>query len=184
MRCGRSTCENCPSIDVRRWSRQNKLWPTTGFSESWTFCGEPVGSIAVTNEPNTTVVSFAYWDDETNDWKTVSQTIRVVWTRCAFGGGRPWLRCPVPTCGRRVAIIYVAQTPLFACRKCHNLTYASQLELERGRLIHRARTIRMKLGGGPNLFDQFPARPKGMHNRTYLRQRAAYEVAAKRCGAV
>jgi hypothetical protein len=174
----RPTCENCLSIDVRDWSRQHKLWPTAGFNESWTWNGEPAGSISVANEPGAILLNFVCQEDDTNDWKKISQRISVVWTGCAFGGGRPWLKCPVSGCSRRVAIVYLAATPLFACRSCHDLTYASQLEGPFGRQIHKARKIQAKLGGGTDLSDSFPGRPKGMHNRTYLRYRAAYDGAA------
>lgn len=179
----RPTCENCPSIDVRDWSRQHKLWPTAGFIESWTWNGEPAGGISVANEPGAIILNFVYQEDETNDRKNISQRIRVVWTGCAFGGGRPWLKCPVSACSRRVAIVYLARTPLFACRSCHDLTYASQLEDRVGRQIHKARKIQLKLGGGPDLSDPFPSRPKRMHHRTYLRYLAAYDSAAVLDGA-
>ncbi len=184
MRGGRLLCEICPSIDVRRWFRQNKLRRTASFIESWSIDGKQVARVAVTKKPNLIILSFAYREEDTNELKNVSQKVLVVWTNCVFGGGRPWLRCPVLTCGRRVAIIYLANPPLFACRKCHDLAYATQSEPLGRRGIERARRIQMKLGGSPNLCDEFPGRPKGMHNRTYLRHKAAYEVAAKRCGAL
>jgi hypothetical protein len=128
MTGGRVTCENCPSIDVRSWSRAGKLWPTTEFSESWTFEGRPIGSISVANEPNLVSFSFVYREDASSEWKKVSQRLRIIWSGCAFGGGRPWLQCPVHECGRRIAIVYLGRAPLFACRKCHDLAYATQFE--------------------------------------------------------
>jgi hypothetical protein len=183
MAYARMTCENCPKIDVRRWSRLGKLWPMISFKERWTSGGQLVGSVSVVNEPNAIVLSFAYWEEEKGEWKNVSHRLQVVWSACALGGGRPWLQCPVQTCRKRIAVVYLGRSPLFACRKCQNLAYATQFECVGRRGIERARRIRTKLGGGPNLMDDFPVRPQGMHKRTYLRHQKAYEVAAARCGA-
>ena len=53
-----------------------------------------------------------------------SQIIPVIWTRCHFGGMRPWLVC---LCEKRVAKLYPGIFGLFCCRKCGNLAYQSQL---------------------------------------------------------
>jgi hypothetical protein len=42
----------------------------------------------------------------------------------------------------------------------------------------------MRLGGDANVLNEFPAKPKGMHQRTYTRLRRLYDIAAARCGAV
>jgi hypothetical protein len=47
--------------------------------------------------------------------------------------------------------------------------------LHRG--LEQARKIRMRLGGGVDLLKPFPARPKGMHRRTFQRLRARAEAA-------
>ncbi|PLS86916.1 MAG: hypothetical protein CYG60_04715 [Actinobacteria bacterium] len=51
--------------------------------------------------------------------------IPLSWTRCNFGGQRPWFSCPGSGCGRRVAILYGPTLPLL-CRVCRGLAYASQ----------------------------------------------------------
>jgi hypothetical protein len=85
-----------------------------------------------------------------------------------------WFRCDVCCygrhCGRRVALLYSCGG-LFACRHCHDLDYESQHEPVRYRGIARARKIRMRLGGGPNITAPFPDRPKGMHWQRYDRLR-------------
>src|SRR5688500_4895697 len=43
------------------------------------------------------------------------------WSRCNFGGQRPWFRCPAEPCGGRVAILYLVGG-IIACRRCHQLT--------------------------------------------------------------
>jgi hypothetical protein len=40
----------------------------------------------------------------------------------------------------------------------------------------------MALGGGPNLFDDFPTRPEGVSPEKYSQLRAAYERAEARLG--
>ena len=66
---------------------------------------------------------------------------------------------------------------LFACRRCHDLAYASQQETPLHRGLKQARKIRMRLGGGVDLLEPFAQRPKGMHRRTFLRLRARAEAA-------
>jgi hypothetical protein len=79
-------------------------------------------------------------------------------------------------------MLYVAGRPLFACRRCHGLSYVATREPRNLRGLHAARKIRMSLGGGPNLFDRFPPRPAGMRHEKYARLRATYEAAEARLG--
>jgi len=101
-------------------------------------------------------------------------------TACHLGGVRPWFVCSVYSdgryCGRRAAILYGAGE-LFACRRCYGLAYESQQQTARHRGLEQARKIRMRLGGGVDLLEPFPARPKGMHRRTFERLRARAEAA-------
>jgi len=55
------------------------------------------------------------------------------------------------------------------------LSSQQQTALHRG--LEQARKIRMRLGGGVDLLEPFPARPKGMHRRTFERLRARAEAA-------
>jgi hypothetical protein len=178
----RNTCESCLSFDIRVMHRQNKLWPTGPFIQSWMSNGEEVGGVSVRCERDRVFLSYRRQDITTETFKDVLQSVNVVRTSCPFGGHRSWFLCPTRGCGR-VAILYFGRSGVFACRACHRLAYATQFESLGYRGIERARRIRMKLGGGPNLFDRFPHRPKGMHRRTYLRLEAAYKAAARRCGA-
>ena len=72
-------------------------------------------------------------------------------------------------CGRRAAILYCAGE-LFACRRCYGLSYASQQQTALHRGLEQARKIRMRLGGGDDLLEPFPGRPKGMHRLALQRQ--------------
>jgi len=110
----------------------------------------------------------------------IQQRVPIRLTACHLGGVRPWFVCPVYCdgryCGRRAAILYSAGE-LFACRRCYGLAYESQQQTARHRGLEQARKIRMGLGGGVDLLAPFPARPKGMHRRTFQRLRARAEAA-------
>jgi hypothetical protein len=57
--------------------------------------------------------------------QSVPQGIRVSWTRCHFGGFRPWLHCP--HCERRVARLFKGFAGYF-CRACHLRELAAEQE--------------------------------------------------------
>jgi hypothetical protein len=118
-----------------------------------------------------------------SEWKSIEQRVPVTWTACHLGGQRPWFVCSVYSngrhYGRRAAVLYGAGE-LFACRRCYRLAYASQHEAPHQRGLGKAQKIRRRLGGSPNMFDEFPDKPKGMHWRTYDRLRRLHEVAEER----
>ncbi len=92
--------------------------------------------------------------------------VALAWTPCYFGGSRPWLVCP--QCGARRLRLY-EHGGLIACRACLGLSYACRRERRRWRVVRRARKLRLRLGGGPNLLLPCPERPARMHVRTFLR---------------
>lgn len=99
-----------------------------------------------------------------------TQIIPVRWTRCHFGGTRPWLIC---LCGQRVAKLYPGLGHYMCCRKCMNLAYQSQRRSRKGRLYRKAEEIRNRLwdSGLPGI-DAFPKRPFRMHKKTFARHLA------------
>jgi hypothetical protein len=177
---GRTTCESCNWIDVRRWHREGRLAAGQYFSCSWTCRGEPSGTIKVSTEWDAVLLIYRARRWETPEWKSIEQRVPITWTNCHLGGQRPWFVCSVYSdgryCGRRVAVLYAAGE-LFACRRCYGLAYASQQESPRFRNISGSRKIRMTLGGSPNLCDPFPEKPRRMHWHTYLRLRVRGETA-------
>jgi hypothetical protein len=82
--------------------------------------------------------------------------------------------------GKRTVKLYLSDRARFACRNCCDLAYACQSESPLGRSIRRARNIRMRLGGGPNLLDPFPNRPPRMRRQTYYRLFAKAMAAEER----
>jgi hypothetical protein len=97
--------------------------------------------------------------------QSVPQGIRVSWTRCHFGGLRPWLHCPY--CERRVARLFKGLGGYF-CRAClGNPIYESQRRSRKARAYLQAYRIRQRLGGTRPLVDDIPPRPRGMKRRTY-----------------
>jgi hypothetical protein len=125
----RTACESCRSIDVRRWHREGRLSAGQYFTNSWTFGGEPAGTINVGTEPGAVVLTYRTRSWQAAEWKTVTQQVPITWTDCHFGGRRPWFVCSVYSdgqhCGRRVAVLYGAGN-YFACRHCYELAYESQ----------------------------------------------------------
>lgn len=93
--------------------------------------------------------------------------LRVRWSKCHFGGRRPWLVCPGEACGRGVAILYGKED--FLCRRCRGVSYPLQRVPARSRDRARAQMCRIRLGGTGDMTDTFPERPKGMHEWTYTR---------------
>jgi hypothetical protein len=108
-----------------------------------------------------------------SEWRPVDERVPLVWTKCHLGGARPWFRCIASVgdrpCGRPVAKLYLHKTPVFACRQCCGLAYASQREIPRHRAIRRAQKLRMQLAGSANLAEPLPERPRGMHRRTFYK---------------
>ncbi len=97
------------------------------------------------------------------------QNIRVSWTRCNFGGARPWLHCSY--CNRRVGRLFRGMGGYF-CRPCvGNPIYASQSKSTQGRRHFEACKLRLRLGGIASIGAPFPERPAGMHRQTYGRLR-------------
>lgn len=114
------------------------------------------------------------------EWENIREPINITWTACNFGGERPWFMCPGVVngvvCGRRVAVFY-GPGGYFLCRHCYDLNYQSQREDSAHRSLRRAQEIRRRLGGSANMRRPFPARPKGIHYKTYFRLWCEHELA-------
>jgi len=184
----RSTCEASYSIDVRLLHREGHLNSGQSFSVSWSVDGELVASIRARAEHDCLALTFDWSRAGTREWISVEQPVPIIWTKCHLGGCRPWFQCLAyfegQYCGRRVAKLYIGDSPVFACRRCHALVYASQREGTGTRALQRAQKIRERLGGSSNLLEPFPEKPPRMHWRTYDRLRELAEIAEQRSNAL
>lgn len=171
----KETTESQHGIDIRYMKNGSLLTPgTTGFL-SWTRNGRQTGFINYRMERNRLVLSYRY-RFLGGEWEEAEEVVSFDRTACNYGGQRIWLLCP--QCRRRVVLLYGAGQ-YFLCRHCHKLTYATQQERRQDRFMRKARELRERLGGGRNLLEPIPERPKGMHWRTYRRLHSEYERASQ-----
>ena len=151
------------SIDVRDWSRQGLL--CDGWEFPWLCSASQLYTemdLTVRVETDAAALSISSRNHGEMRWKHLEQYLPIERTACHLGGSRAWFRCNAyldgKPCGRRIAVVY-STGDLFACRHCHGLTYNSRQENPKSRSISQSRKIRMRLGGSPNLFKPFPAKP-------------------------
>jgi hypothetical protein len=174
-------CELYCSIDINDLRRSGIFSADKTYSRSWLRNGDPLGGVQVASAADgVLLLAKVPGLDNSEKSEKIAQGIQLTWMPCRLGGRRPWFVCPVTSCARRCAKLYLGRG-FFACRECHGLAYASQREPVRLRGLHKARKIRASLGGGANVFEAFPERPKGMHQATYRRLRTAHDRAADRC---
>ena len=95
----------------------------------------------------------------------VPQQIRVSWTRCNYGGARPWMHCP--HCQQRIARLFKGMGGYF-CRAClGNPICESQRRSRKARAYLQAYRLRQTLGGSRPVVDRTPPRPHRMKRRRY-----------------
>lgn len=161
----KDTTDDYRSIDVRFLNRSGLLKPYLSYRLRWSRNGEGRASIRVVTDVDEVIFAYRH-RRHGKGWKDESYPIHLDWTPCTMGGKRPWFRCPVRGCGRRVAILYCIG--IFACRKCHQLNYPSQRESFDDRACRRADHIRDKLGWEPGILNGHGPKPKGMHWKTFF----------------
>ena len=97
----------------------------------------------------------------------IPQGIRVSWTRCHYGGFRPWLHCSY--CERRVVRLFKGLGG-YCCRVCcGSPIYESQRRSAKARAYLQAYRLRQRLGGSRPVVDAIPPRPPGMTRKSYAR---------------
>lgn len=150
-------------LDVRVLHRKALLTPGASFSWQWSRDGGQVASIGVR-----VMGSYSVHLDYQRSGNPEHVELDLQRTACHYGSTRPWFTCP--RCGRRVAIVYLANTP--GCRQCLRLHYPSQSDDTIGRSWGRTVKILRKLGQD-GLHD-VPHRPNGMRQATFARLWSAW----------
>ena len=120
------------------------------------------------------VLSYRSYSAGSNEWKSVQQRVPINLTACHFGGVRPWLSV------RSIATAATAGAGRYPLRRGRTFCLSAVLWLVLRKptadgaasQLGAARKIRTRLGGTADLLEPFPARPKGMHQRTFQRLRA------------
>lgn len=92
-------------------------------------------------------------------------------TACNYGGYRKWFVCK---CGRRASVLYFSH--YWQCRHCVGLPYQTQIIQPSDRLNERINRIRQRLGWVRGIAHGMGNKPKGMHQKTYRRLVAEYEL--------
>jgi hypothetical protein len=173
---GRGTVETCRSIDVNRLHKAGCLRRGWRGGWQWTRECEKVASIMLRAEADRLHLSYRV-RIAGGEWEDVEETVRIVRLPCRFGGSRAYFICPGVVngiaCGRRVAKLH-GPGRYFLCRHCYRLAHTSQSESGWDRAVRRAKKIRQRLRGDPDIAAPFPKKPKGMWRQTYqqLREQA------------
>lgn len=168
----KAVVEDCHVLCSVRWTREGILrdgvYRSGGLEWRNPQTGEVLASISyvldMTSESPTVQLRY------TSGKEILAYHVPILSTRPNYGGVKWWFGCPA--CRRRVRKLYLPPGQrYFACRRCYRLAYEVQRKDAQGRAIEKARKIRLRLGGSRNLLESFPAIPKGMWWRTYLRLR-------------
>lgn len=172
---GRNTTEDYRLLDVRQLQKKNIL--RSGFSNGWAWyrAGQKIAEIDIRAEQDRLILSYRI-KPHGDEWRTMEYPVSLERTPCALGGCRVWFRCPANNCSRRVAILYLGGSHIFACRHCYQLAYQSQREPEHDRLARQADRLRERLHWEPGMLNGSGWRPKGMHGTTFERLRHKHDV--------
>lgn len=186
-RVGRPTVESCITLDLRELKRAGLL---SGVTQSgglqWTapHDQQPICRVRfkVTMSETaatlhlTTITCFGTPGGSVN---MEGQRLELVTTTPPYGGRRWWFLCP--STGQRVLKLYLPSgTNAFASRQAYCLGYAVQREGALDQARRRTRKARKRIGGGPNLCERLPLKPKRMHWATYWQHVKACQVAEEK----
>jgi hypothetical protein len=172
---GRNLTSDQRALDIRWLKRRGLLKPGLSFDLSWTRCGRTLAAIGVLVGTGKLMLSYRH-QPFGGEWQEREYPVYLTDTACNFGGGRAWFTCPAPGCARRIGVLWLSGSGVFACRHCCRLGYASQREAAGDRAARRADRIRERLGWPPGILNWNGSKPKGMHWETYWRLRAQHDA--------
>jgi hypothetical protein len=158
------TTDDYRVIDVRQWHRDGLLLPNSAFIWQWRRDEDVVASIQARTEADRVILNYRH-QRGSDDWRSQCYPVILDWTKCNFGGKRPWFCCPARGCGRLVALLYCGG--IFACRHCYRLVYPCQRETDADRAARRADRIRLRLDWESGILNGEGGKPKGMHWHSY-----------------
>lgn len=159
----KTAVEHCRRIDIRKWQRGKLLNADNVFTWQWWNQDETdvMASIGVKVGVDHTFLFYSVNDE------SIRMVVELDQTETNYGC-REWFLCP--SCKKRVALLYL-KGKYFNCRKCHNLNYrSSQVSGETTYYHRQLGKICEQLEAEYNpLYELPPAKPKGMHWKTYER---------------
>lgn len=175
---GKNCTDDLRALDVRRLKRDGLLKPGYSFGWNWTRNGEKVASIQIwPGEADRVRLNYRHKPNG-GEWQDMDYAVRLTHTPCNLGGDRAWWLCPAAGCWRRVAVLYLGSSGIFACRHCYRLGYRSQRETPDDRAARRANKVRARLGWDAGILNFNGGKPKGMHWTTFIRLQARHDAHA------
>jgi hypothetical protein len=152
------------NLDIRSLKKDGLFKAKGQCSVHWSAGDKPTGSIGLNVARNRLGLTYRV-KSQTSDWQKLSYDVDLEWTKCPFGGQRPWFRCPNRSCGRRALVLYLRH--YFICRSCAELVYQCQRETALDRKMRRLDRLKKDLGWGLSMCSADRIKPKGMHWRKY-----------------
>ncbi len=149
----------CSGSGTMQWTSTNSPQPACQFTYQ-AILNEDTGVVHLTG--------ITWFDPFGKSVRLRDQPIRMVATSPPYGGLRWWFLCPGT--GQRAMKLYLPRgAHVFASRQAHRLGYAVQRESRMDQAYRKAGKARAVIGGGPNLSEKLPEKPKWMRWRTYWR---------------
>lgn len=157
----RGAIEQYPAIDLRILRRARLVRPgeCTYDTLHWSNQGLPALSARIFVDLSDTG-DASIRIRPTDDADFLPQRVAIECAPASFGGLRSYLLCPLN--GSRCEQLFLVDG-IFASRKAHRLTYASQSEDELSRVRRRIRKLRRQVEG-----DQRYARPRTNNRRAKI----------------
>ena len=121
------TVDESLTLDIGFLQRTGHLTPGHSVVVRWPLNDEYEASIGCFAKDEELVLSYIFYLDGYE--RHIETRIPILITAAHFGGYRYWALCPFDASYRWVTKLYLPPCATsFACRRCHDLTYASSQE--------------------------------------------------------